>query len=100
MAMIVLMLFFPLGDRPGDAGLFVFVVLNGQVKGVGPQVGTMEFVFRQAFQGFRYGFVGYFLGLLDGFALGHLGEHAGYGNGRPTAEGLEFDVFDRFFFDL
>jgi hypothetical protein len=90
----------PLGFGNHLSGFPVFVVLDRFLKGIRPQVGTMEFVLRQPLQGLGHVFIGYFPGILQALALGHFSQHAGYGYGRPAAEGLEFDVVNTIFLDL
>ena len=45
--MIMFVFFFPFGLRPYDPGLFVFIILDGQMKSIGSQIGAVEFVFGQ-----------------------------------------------------
>jgi hypothetical protein len=70
------------------------------VQGVGPQVRAVELVLGQSPQLAGHVPVGDLHGLVQGLALGHLGDHARNGNGRPAAKGLELDVVDLVVLDL
>jgi hypothetical protein len=86
--------------RAGNARHAILVVLDGHLEGVGAQVGAVQLVLGQALQGFRHVLVGDGFGFGDGFALGDFGQHAGHGDGRAAAEGLEFDILDTVIVDL
>jgi hypothetical protein len=98
LAMLVLFLADRLSRR--DPGFPVFVILDGKLKGVSPEIGTMKLVFGKAFQGIGHIFVGYFSRLIQGFAFGEFCEHTRYRDGRATAEGLKLNVLNAIIFDL
>ena len=81
-------------------GLAVQVIFDGRMQGVGPQVGAVQLVGRQAPQGLGHVGVLDLHGLFQGLALGQLGDHAGDGNGRAAAEGLKLDIFNTVVFHL
>ena len=97
-AMRMFMFFFSDGLRTADTGQVILIILDGQLKGIRPQVGAVQFIFGQSFQCFGHIFIGELLGFFQAFALGDFGDHTRYGNSRAASECLKFNVRDTFVF--
>jgi hypothetical protein len=78
--------------RGGNAFLPVFVVLEGLVQGVGPQVRTMEFILGKSSQFIGDTLIRDLSGFSQGLPHGHIAHHAGDGNRRTAAKCLKFNV--------
>ncbi len=70
------------------------------MEGVGAEIGAVHLVLGQPAELLGDELVGDGHGLVQGLALGHLADHAGDGDGRAAAEGLELDVGQPVVLDL
>ncbi len=76
------------------------VVLDGGLQPIGRQVGAVHLGRRQAAESFGHSLVRDLHGFIELLALGHLGDHAGRGDRRAAAQGLELDVLEGLVLDL
>jgi hypothetical protein len=80
--------------------LFLMVVLDCLVQGLGTEIGAMKLLLGKTLELISNGAGRDFHYLFQALALGHFAYHAGDGNGRPTAEGLELNIFQVVVLDL